>query len=315
MLTNFFNIKSPVTQFLVFLFLFFIIGQSDLLITAETQDLWISYMRDAVLYFVIAVILGLALFYIPKNKKINPSNFLISTIIIFVLIHPTSPFISKVLAILILPVRALLFKYKQIQIFNPAVFSLFTVYWIFDIFFLITNQENTYIISWWGADLTFQFLEKIPILMYSVATGLLISFIYFSKKFKKHLHPIIFVTTYLLLSGGYFAITESIFPQEILLTSFKALLFAGFVMLSEPKTSPVKINHQIFLGFFSGFLLFLITDFGLKIPGDPLINILMIANLISFVLKVIDKQKDIKTQTVSTPNVKIINTSNQKISR
>src|SRR5256885_944112 len=118
------NFKSITFQFALYLLIFGLISLADHLIfggEASTQSF----------YFInIGIIAGIFIcwyFFFKTVKKIslNYLNLTISAIILFLLIHPMTPWYYVALAAVVTLIIKMVVRYKGSPIFNPSALGLF----------------------------------------------------------------------------------------------------------------------------------------------------------------------------------------------
>ncbi|MBI5754557.1 RnfABCDGE type electron transport complex subunit D [Candidatus Peregrinibacteria bacterium] len=216
---------------------------------------------------------GLILFYIfqalTKQTK-NIWNTVISCLIIFLVLHyglkPTDAFAAMIATFVVL-VSKFFLEWKGSPIFNPVVLGLFVLELLALIF---PNFQNSFT-SWWGASYSL------------ILIALWMAF--YLKTYRKWAltlsYLIVFALGVLIFykappSGGNsldflkFTFTDS------------TIYFFTFVMLAEPRTSPLLKKQQIIYGTMAGIIsiLSLLTNF----PTSALLAIL-IPNFYFFITK------------------------------
>jgi len=151
-----------------------------------------------------------AVFYYIKTKKIflSSSAFITGMIIALILSPQTKPYIV-IIASSIAIIQKHVIRYHGKHIFNPAMFGLLFVVFVFSRY-----------LTWWGQSFT-------PLI---VLIGLFISY-----RMRRLRLPLIFIGVF-----AFLFIINSLFTGEPLLSGFFLLnIFFVFVMLVEPKTAPL----------------------------------------------------------------------------
>ncbi|MGM0442409.1 MAG: RnfABCDGE type electron transport complex subunit D [Elusimicrobiota bacterium] len=184
---------------------------------------------------VIAVIsagfLDFGILFVKKRNLIFPSSAIISGLIISLVLKPGTQPAVAVFAASVAILSKHIIKLDNRHIFNPANFGLLVTVLIF----------NTYL-SWWGGVSTW------PV----VAMGLLIGIRY------RRLHLLFsFFITGITVMGIHSLVRGIPLKNSLFMLNY----FFLFVMVVEPKTSPVKKGGRIIYGvlaalFSTGFLVF-----------------------------------------------------------
>ncbi|HRN70634.1 MAG TPA: hypothetical protein PLS49_05625, partial [Candidatus Woesebacteria bacterium] len=89
-LTKYINLKNPLFQFGLFLIFFGLVAITDLLVPTTNPAERMEYLVKFILTFTTATIVYVMIRYGFGLTITNPSNFLISTWIVYLLIHPTN---------------------------------------------------------------------------------------------------------------------------------------------------------------------------------------------------------------------------------
>jgi len=181
-----------------------------------------SYLK--ILSPLIAVITSLCLDFLITWIKTKKGNVKISAAITGLIVGsivnyemPIMAFLAALLAILLKH----LIRYKDINVFNPAALGTFLL-------FLIEKKAET----WWV-------VSGHPIVMsLIIILGILVSL-----RIMRFFVSLSYIITGIIL---IFALKGSI---NILYLPFFLPVFGPFYMATEPKTSPIKIIHQIAFGF------------------------------------------------------------------
>src|SRR3989344_5290529 len=88
-----------------------------------------------------------------------------------------------------------------------------------------------------------------------------------------------FIIVYSVLTNNQSVLTINSFAMMVFVTTG----FFSFVMLTEPKTSPIFSNQQIIVGILAAVFLFANNTFFASLPIDPFLNTVLAANLMVFV--------------------------------
>jgi hypothetical protein len=169
-----------------------------------------------------------------SNKKISFFNGFITSLILFLLIDPREEkYVVFIIALGALVFR-LIFRYRRKPILNPAVSGILIVV-MFSLFFEKLNP----FISWWGVSFAPRIFEKISI----AALLTIIIGIYLARKTAKRyvMTGIIFAFLLVVFLNIFFSKSYDL----VFLFLDGTFVFAVLVMLSEPKTSPIRKNQQI----------------------------------------------------------------------
>ena len=285
MLKKFANLKNPLFQFFLYLLAFAFLSTFDLFISGSGQKEIIQYGSN----FAVTVVSALVVYYFVRFKlnfvTSNPFNFFISCLIAYLLLHPTNPWWFFVITVLSIAVGKYFVKFNNMPIFNPAALGIVLATIITRVLFLLKLAPDYVLVSWWGTDMTQQFLTKTP-LFYIVAALLLLRFMYFSHKFRKLYYMatfwivyVAFIIVYSVLTNNQSVLTINSFAMMVFVTTG----FFSFVMLTEPKTSPIFSNQQIIVGILAAVFLFANNTFFASLPIDPFLNTVLAANLMVFV--------------------------------
>lgn len=288
-LRRFINFKNFLFQFFLYLSFFSFISLADLMLFEKNPSIESAY----VFRFISSIVLGFFLFYLSRKKfgfiQANPFNFLVSTLIIFLLIHPSEHIYFLYMAIFFAWLGKRINVSNQ-PVFNPAALGIFLTF----VVTLFLKQAHlipeTLLISWWGADMQQKFAESNRLLQIGIPFILLGGFMYFTDKFKKGLFAATFFITFILLSGGYYYVSSGNIVEAVRqanISLFNSTAFLILVMLSEPKTSPVFPRQQSILGILGGILLFIFifVDPISKYVFEPFIVVILLTNIATFFLK------------------------------
>ncbi len=259
--------------------------------------------QDVIYHLLITVGFSLVLFFIfskLSGKKKNIYNTLISSLIIFLVLHygtETSELIYPLLATFITIFSKFFLEIKGSPIINPVVFGLLLTYFIT---LLVPSLEPLFI-SWWGSSYSYSiaydtgnyFLDTpIPIALIIVAVWIL----FFLKTWRKY--PTLI--SFLLLHAAILFIQDFFFSQATGIdkkcdTTFlcftftdATIYFFASIMLIEPRTSPILKKGQIVYGTLAALTYNLIRYLGYA--HFDLIAI-AIANLYFFISKKLKAKK------------------------
>ncbi len=287
-LTKYINFKNSLFQFSLFLCIFGITAITDLLLPttnpAERMEyifkLFLTFITGGVVYFMIRYGFGLTI--------TNPSNFLVSTWIVYLLIHPTNIVWYFPLSVIMIAVGKLLFRRMKQPIFNPAAFAITLTYILSKIVNLINPNVDTLLVSWWGADMFQNITKDIAIVNVVIPVVFLLLFLYFANSFKKANYIFAFLISYLASTFIYLYLTASVDSaiNFVSLALFNSTAFCALVMIPEPKTSPNFPKQQIIAGIISGLGLLVFNTILSAYPIDPLINTVLLANIITLYFKI-----------------------------
>lgn len=305
---KFFNLKSKLTQFNLFLILLLILSSLQ---NINNFSIFVSIIGSIIFFNFI----GLAYTFIKRNfygdKIINPNNILISINIIILIIHQIKlnnnyAFVELLLiiTILLLTKEINLLKYKGFPIFNPAVIAITLYFVIFDF------QMNNTFVSWWGANLNKNMFD-IKYFKELIALALISLMFYFAISFKKIYYAISFLIFYFFIQTLIYFNTNdfyvSILPNYIFPKLINLLLqyyyeitsmlgFFVLIMLIEPKTSPNNKKIQIIYGIISALIYITLNNIkntinhNINIIDDAELITILIMNLILLFHKIITKK-------------------------
>ncbi len=285
---KFINFKNPLFQFFLFLVVFSAISTWDLLAGAQKAQ------EKTTIFVNIALCGGLGFLsyyvsrYVLKVQTVNPFNIAISSMLAYLLIHPTNPPLMFILAFVGIFIGKYFFKYQNMPIFNPTAFGLFFALYLSKVLLALKLAPDSLLISWWGADMQQQFLSHLPILNIVVASILLLGCLYFTQSFKKFNYAATFFLTYIFCFFVYnIVVTQQ--PAEtiqvVTMAFFNSVAFLALVMIPEPKTSPALPTQHIVIGLLSGGVLFAYSTILLRFVAEPFITTILTANLITLYVK------------------------------
>ena len=263
----------------------------DLIWFASTDAERIHDTINLVVLFAVSEGFYILNYYFIKLKNVNYLHLGITASIIFLLVHPTTPWFMYVVVMVLALLGKFLIRYKGAPVFNPAALGIALGYVVSVGFVKLGILKETLFESWWGADLQFTFYKFAPVL-WVISVLLLASLIYFAKRYNKLNHAVSYYVAYIIITFLYLQVkgvpvTWSTYLLNIFTSSF---IFLAFVMVSEPKTSPILKNQQVWLGILGAIFLFITNNF---IPDYfPLLNVeiptvlaLLLLNGVTFLVK------------------------------
>ncbi len=283
-----FKIRNPLFQFCLFLIVFATISTIDLYTGITNNNEKIILLRNIASIAVLASMFYYISKSILKFTAANPLNITVTSLIIYLLVHPSNPFIMFPLVFLGVFLSKYFLKRLNLPIFNPAASGLFFALYASKILFSLHIISDSLLISWWGADMTQRFLEGTPIINVLVASGLLLGCLYFTRAFRKTYYALTFFLTYIFCFFVYNLAISHQPADTIRLVSvslFNSTAFLALIMIPEPKTSPITPAQHIVIGLLSGLALFIYATFMLKIIAEPFITTILTANLLTAFVK------------------------------
>lgn len=305
---KFFDLRSKLTQFNLFLILLLIFSSLQ---SINNFSVFTSIIASTIFFNFIGLIYAFIKRNFYNDKILNPNNILISINIIILIIHQIKPnnnyaFVELLLIITILLItkEINLLKYKGFPIFNPAVLAITLYFLIFDF------QMNNTFVSWWGANLN-KNIFNIKYLEELVALVLISLMFYFAISFKKIYYAISFLIVYFFIQTFIYLNTNNfyilILPDypfqkliNLLLGHYNEIIsmlgFFVLIMLTEPKTSPNNKKIQIIYGII-GALIYItlnniknIINHNINFIDDTELITILIMNLILLFHKIITKK-------------------------
>lgn len=224
---------------------------------------------------------GLILFYalqkITKQNK-NISNTIISCLIIFLVLHygmkPADAFAAMLVTFVVL-ISKFFLEWKGSPIFNPVVLGLF----VLEILTLLIPSFQASFVSWWGASYSL-WPGPITFTLILMAVWIIFSF----RSWRKWPVAITYLASFCVLLLIFYKGVEAFSMADMLKANFfnSTIYFFTFIMLSEPRTSPMLKKHQIIYGLLAGIISTVgsLTNF----PTSTMLAIL-IPNLYFFLTK------------------------------
>ncbi len=234
--------------------------------------------QDVIYHLLATVGFAVILFFLfskLSGKKKNIYNTLISSLIIFLVLHygtENSDLIYPLLATFITIFSKFFLEIKGSPVINPVIFGLLLTYFITT---LVPSLEPLFI-SWWGAAYSY---NEIPIALIIIAIWIL----FFLKTWRKY--PTLI--SFLLVHAVILLVQQEIDFLKFTFTDATIYFFAA-IMLIEPRTSPILKKEQIIYGVltaiaYNGFKYFEIAHFDLLA--------IAIANLYFFISKKLKTKK------------------------
>ena len=200
--------------------------------------------------------LDLLILYVKYRRFVFSDSAIISGLFISLILAPGQNFLIYIAASLIAILSKYLISYKERHPFNPAIFGIFTMSFVFG--------AN---LSWWGAS------SIIAVLV----MGLLVNY-----QFRRFNQSLTFLASYAVLifiaSLGNSLITISELFSPV-------LYFFAFFMFIEPRTSPQSKNNRTLYGMIGGLIVFLSVLF---LPQFNFVLGLLVSNVFA---KLLDRFK------------------------
>lgn len=225
---------------------------------------------------------GVIIFYVFKyftNQNKNVWNTIISCLIIFLLLHYGAKPIDVLVTTLVIAFvvfSKFFMEYKGSPIFNPVVLGFF----LLEILSNFIPSLKLSFVSWWGASYSF---GPVPITLILMAIWIIFSFKVW-RKWAVALSYLGFFAIFAFLAP--IILTGETFQSSLDLLKFtfanSTIYFFTFMMLAEPRTSPLMRHQQIIYGLIAAIFstISLLTNF----PTSALLAIL-VPNLYFFILK------------------------------
>lgn len=199
----------------------------------------VNLNQDVIYHLLATVGFGTILFFVfskLSGKKKNIYNTLISSLIIFLVLHygiETTDLVYPLLATFITIFSKFFLEIKGSPVINPVVFGLLLTYFITT---LVPSLEPLFI-SWWGTAYSY---NEIPIALIIIAIWIL----FFFKTWRKY--PILI--SFLLVHAVVIYFQQGLDSLKFIFTDATIYFFAS-IMLIEPRTSPILKKEQIIYGF------------------------------------------------------------------
>lgn len=216
--------------------------------------------------------------YITKQQK-NIWNTIISCLLIFLVLHygakPTDN-LATMLVVAFVVFSKYFMEWRGSPIFNPVVLGFLALELLSN---FIPSLKLSFL-SWWGASFSF---GPIPVTLILMALWIIFSFKVW-RKWAAALSYLGFFAIFALLAP--IIIKGSTFPAALEFIKFtfanSTIYFFTFLMLAEPRTSPLMKHQQVIYGLLAAIFstLFLLTNF----PTSDLLAIL-VPNLYFFIIR------------------------------
>lgn len=259
-------------HFLVFLIILTVLKIVNVFITKGSEE-GLHFAMLGVGLIVISTVLHFGFsFLFDRNKKYLHS--LISTfLIVLMLSHADPEPVRGVMVIVLLYVAKFFVKYKGQNIFNPVVFTIGVI----TLLSFIIPPLGVPPMDFTGIDIRFPiFGVDVPLPIIPITLALIFNV----ARVKRHPLALSFIIVSLLL--GFFIDAYAGDPFTYLII----MLFTGTAVIIEPKTSPLKRNHQIVYGAIIAIVVMALTK--LNVP-NPIVIALIFGNLGFFIFQ--KKQK------------------------
>lgn len=148
-------------------------------------------------------------------------------------------------------------------------------------------MQSTLLVSWWGTDFQQVFTQNSQLLSIIIPAFLLLTSLYFVSKFKKGIYAATFFLTvfFMVFLNAIGNVAEIEKAYSFLVSSlFSSYAFFVFIMLVEPKTSPIFTKSQVFIGIIGGIMYYLVNlgPNALFLNGVPILTTLLIINFLAF---------------------------------
>ncbi|KXK10441.1 MAG: hypothetical protein UZ22_OP11002000744 [Microgenomates bacterium OLB23] len=173
---KFVNIRNPLFKFFIFLSFFTAISVIDLYIGSTKQSDRLVLLQN----FALCAGLGFIFFLITRTllkiPTVNPFNVWISSLLIYLLLHPTNSPAIFVLAFAGMFLGKYFFKYMNMPVFNPTAFGLLLALYVSKLLVTAGILADSALISWWGADMQQNMFTSLPLLNILTASALLFGF-------------------------------------------------------------------------------------------------------------------------------------------
>lgn len=263
--------------------------------TQETAALLILFTIGAVvrnnfqmqifIHLAATVGLGVIIFYVFKyltKKTKNIWNTIISCLIIFLIIHygakPTDA-LATMLVVTFVVFSKYFMEWKGSPIFNPVVLGFFGL----EVLAKFIPSLQLSFLSWWGTGYSF-ISSPIDILSITLCIIFGIWILFSFKTWRKWgvaLSYLAFLAISILL---FYKVSPGEGQFDFLKFTFtnSTVYFFAFVMLSEPRTSPMLKHQQVIYGFLAA--IFSTLSFTTNFPTSALLAIL-VPNLYFFIVK------------------------------
>ncbi len=242
-----------------------------------------NFKMAILIHFLATVGFSLFLFFVFKflsKKQKNISNTVISSLIIFLLLHyinttGSSSFLPALIVTFVTIFYKFFLEWKGAPIFNPVAFG-------FLILFLISKVIpgiDTPFISWWGA--SYQLFE-LPFTLILIALWI----IFWFKNWRKWYLFFTYLTATAIIIAIFYipdpTTNAGRFDFLKFTFSHSTIYFLTSIMLAEPRTSPILKSQQVIYGLIAA--VFYTSQIFFGIPGSVILGLLA-PNLYFFITK------------------------------
>ena len=287
-LQAYFKLKNTLSQFLIFLTGFAVLGFSDVFFRSPASDQG-HMIQIAIVCFILIFVSLYVLRLVLHRLDLNPLNIIVTGIILFLHIHPTNALIIYILAIFFAMCSKFI-RYRNQPIFNPAAAGLTMTFYISKLLTSAGIIKEPLLVSWWAADMYQNIFIHMPLFNYLLGSFILGLFIYFMTHFKKTHYSISFcMTVFCLIFFTNLRIEASSAKtiDFILASFFNSFAFLTLVMLPEPKTSPVFTKQQVIVAILTGIYFFYASIKGVPIIGteNAIVETILVSNGLTLFFK------------------------------
>lgn len=166
---------------------------------------------------------------ILKGRWEYPSGAVLTAAIVVMVLRAQEPWYVAAVTSVIAILSKYVFRLRETNVFNPAALAMIVSYYVFH------AGE-----SWWGAQADQEALAKLIL----IACGMFIT-----NRVNKMPLLLTFLGTYFALFTFTAFRADALSVAEIFRTpDFDAVLYFGFVILTDPPTSPTRYRDQIICG-------------------------------------------------------------------
>lgn len=254
-----------------------------------------NFQMQIFIHLAATVGFGVIIFYVFKyltKQNKNIWNTIISCLIIFLVLHygskPTDA-LATMLVVAFVVFSKYFMEWKGSPIFNPVVLGFFAL----ELLANFVPSLKLSFVSWWGASYSF---GPVPVTLILIAIWIIFSFKVW-RKWYAALSYLIFLAIGLFVSMKIAGDSAALDFLKFTFTN-STIYFFTFIMLAEPRTSPLMRNQQIIYGFLAAVFstISALTHF----PTSDLLAIL-VPNLYFFVVKwnMLRKMQASKPTTIS----------------
>jgi len=248
------NIKSIKTQVILFLVIFSL-GLS-------LPDKNVSFLFSAGICLVCSILFELFFLVIKKKPLIFPESAVITGLILGLVLASNQPKYVYVLAAFLAIGSKQIIRIKEKHIFNPAAFGILLT--------TLLLHANT---QWLG---TYLWYVLAPVGLY---------FIYKLRKLE-------LLISYLVTATLLWTIQSLIQKINPLYVFGYLSYFFIFIMLIEPKTTPITKLGKIIFGILVGVTIFILTQIGIRFDAE-LASLLLANTMVVFLNNLKTKKKEV----------------------